>query len=250
MSFALAVVHLDEALRQDGCPICRLGSQAARRAVEAFLWENVNDMQARQPLLDAYGLCPEHTRLLAAAELRSSGPALGVNIIYEQLGRRTAADLRQTHLPRHRQPGWLRWLRRKLGIEDARRPVLPARSRCPLCLQREQADRNNLLTLFETLENHPEQIWDLYLASSGLCLAHLRQGLECHAGEFPVAGQRLIQDTIQRMEINSARMREYIRKNNWEYRDETISPEEGSAWRRQLTLFTGYPGDHFTIDLD
>ena len=248
MSFALAVVHLDEALHQEGCPICRLRTQAARRAVDAFLWENVNDVQARQPLLDAYGLCPEHTRLLAAVELRTSGPALGVNIIYEQLGRRTAEELRRLNLPQPSAPRWLRWLRQKLGITQA--PVLPARNRCPLCIQMEQSDLNNLHTLFETLEAHPEQIWELYRVSDGLCLAHLRQGLECHAAEFPAAAQRLRQDAIQRMEANSEHMREYLRKNNWEYRAEPISPEEGAAWRRQLTLFTGYPGSRFTIDLD
>lgn len=57
MAFALTLVHLEEALQKPGCPICRLGDEAARRSVDGFLWENVNDPESRRPLQEAYGFC-------------------------------------------------------------------------------------------------------------------------------------------------------------------------------------------------
>ncbi len=45
-------------------------------------------------------------------------------------------------------------------------------------------------------------------------------------------------------------MLEYIRKHNWAYRDEQLTPDEHSAWLRTLTFFTGLPPEKFTHQLD
>lgn len=43
MAFALTAVRIEEAMKQKGCPVCRLGIEAAVHSVDSFLWENVND---------------------------------------------------------------------------------------------------------------------------------------------------------------------------------------------------------------
>ncbi len=45
-------------------------------------------------------------------------------------------------------------------------------------------------------------------------------------------------------------MKEYIRKANWAYRDEKLTEEEDTAWRKTLTFFTGYPRDSFIYKVD
>ena len=60
----------------------------------------------------------------------------------------------------------------------------------------------------------------------------------------------VIDETVQRLESQSKDMKEYIRKNNWTYRDEKLTEEEDTAWRKTLGFFTGYPGESFTYKVD
>lgn len=247
MTFALTAVRIEEALQEPGCPVCRLARQAAEHSVDSFLWEHVNDPQVRQRIIEAYGFCPEHTLLLAATEMASSGPVVGVNIIYEQLGRVVSRDLRRA-IRWEKPSGAIRlWLAR-LGIRPRRRrAVLPPKGPCPVCELADQAGRNILSALFSELEDPHGSIRRAYHQSDGLCLLHLRLGLEQWAWERNEAGQFLIQDCVERLERLSQHMKEYLRKNNWEYRDEALTDEESRAWRQMLTFFTGYPGSRFTF---
>src|SRR5512133_3525374 len=94
MAFALAVNNLLEALKKPGCPTCRIFRQASERALESFLWENVNEPDVRQGILNSYGFCPTHTRVMVAREMFTSSLPVGTNIIYEHLGRVVANELK------------------------------------------------------------------------------------------------------------------------------------------------------------
>lgn len=252
MAFVLTTFRIEEALKQPGCPICRLGVDAASRTVDAFLWENVNDPVVRKPINDAYGFCPEHTRLLVAVEMASSGPVLGVNIIYEQLGRLVGQELRQLSF-RNRaistvQTWWAQMTGRKVSL--VRNRYLSAKNQCPVCLQQSQANINALTALFEELEEGNQLLWEQYQVSDGICLAHLRLGLDQLSARFPKSAGRITEDTSRRLLQQSADMQEYIRKNNWAYRDEPITSEESLAWRKTLTFFTGKPGQKFTFKVE
>jgi len=251
MPFAISVANLKEALRRSGCPVCRLGHQAAAASVESFLWENVNEPDVRQPIIDAYGFCPRHTRLLVAAEMRNTGPVLGVNIIYEQLGRLASRELSQLELP-DRGPNALAAVLKRLGVNESSSSasVLPSKGDCPVCAVVQANDRGMLETLFELLARQEEGFAAAYTASDGLCLNHLRRGLEQFAAPHPEAARWLSDETAARLERLSARMREYIRKNNWEYRDEKLTEAESLAWRHMLTFFTGLPGEDFNFMVD
>jgi len=228
-------------MRPPGCPVCRLSRASAERAIDAFLWENVNDIPTRQPIIDAYGFCAEHTRLLVAIEMSNSGPVLGVNIIYEHLGRLVNGELKRA--------SWTqkitRWMRRATS-----RSLLTPKKRCPACLTVEETAHNQLAVLFEELEAEHEAMSSAYRSSDGLCLEYVRLGLEQFAGQYPRGAAWLVEETTLRLERQSTRMREYIRKNNWEYRAEKITPDEAAAWRKMLTFFTGRPGERFTFTKD
>ncbi|WP_299029864.1 DUF6062 family protein [uncultured Thermanaerothrix sp.] len=239
MPFALTLVHLEEALQKPGCPICRLGDEAARRSVDGFLWENVNDPESRRPLQEAYGFCPEHTRLLVTTEMESSGVLLGVNLIYESLARQAMRDLQKGGSLQSAPRGVWGWLER-----FRRRPTTPPDApTCPLCRVVEEVQANALITLLEDLTLHAEHARPLYLRADGVCLPHLRQALHLHTQRFPEATRFLREETARRLETLAAHMREYIRKQNWAYRDEAMSEEERVAWLRVLVFFTGYSAE-------
>lgn len=251
MPFAISVANLKEALHRSGCPVCRLGHQAAAGSVDAFLWENVNEPDVRQPIIDAYGFCPRHTRLLVAAEMRNTGPVLGVNIIYEHLGRLASRELSQLDLP-DRNPNALTAMLKRLSANDnsSAASVLPPKGDCPVCAVVRGNGLTMLETLFELLARPDAALAEAYTASDGLCLDHLRQGLEQFAGRYPQSARWLSDEAAARLERLSAEMCEFIRKNNWEYREEKLTESESLAWRRMLTFFTGLPGEDFNFMLD
>ena len=256
MAFALAINHLIDAMKKTGCPICRLYRESSQRAIVSFLWENVNDPQVRQGIIASYGFCSPHTRLMVASELSSSSTALGTNIIYEHLGRLLAGELsglrpsRQTGTTA--APGGLgarlrTWLN-QAGLLKSGRPLQP-RGICPVCEAGSNAALNSLFVLCEELAKKGD-VYSTYQSSDGVCLDHLRTGLGLHSDRFPEALRFILDDTITRLTQQSAHMKEYIRKNNWSYRDEKASEAEDTAWRKTLTFFTGYPSSAFTHKAD
>lgn len=247
MAFAMAVNNLVDALKETGCPICRIGRLGAKRALESFLWENVNEPDVRQGILDAYGFCPAHSRVMVAQEISTSSIPLGANIIYEHLGRVVAGELKG--LRPGTASGALRGLFRQPGKRSG--PLYP-RGACPACTSEANAASNSLHVLCEELERQHKEgdVRDHYLASDGICLAHIRDASEQHAARFPKAVALLIDDTVRRLESQSRDMKEYIRKNNWTYRDEKLTEDEDTAWRKTLAFFTGLPGESFTYKTD
>jgi hypothetical protein len=249
MAFVLSVAKLVDAMKLQGCPVCRRAWQTSNETMEIFLWENVNDPQIRNEIVSAYGFCNYHTRLLAAAELSNTGIPLGVNIIYEQLGRVVGREL-EKHVHKGKSEGFFAQLLNRLGFETKKtvgRSVLPEKNICPACKLTNQAVVNTLSTLFETLEKKVVDLTEAYLSSDRLCFDHLRLGLTHYGGRNPYASKLLIDDTVQQINRMSTDMQGYIRKNNWEYRDEKITPEENEAWQKMLVFFTGYPKPVFTF---
>lgn len=234
MPFALTLIRLEEALRKPGCAVCRLEHEAALNAVDHLLWEQTNDPQTRQNVRQAGGFCPEHTRLLTAMELSRSGPVLGVNLIYESLIESTLEDLRQRRAAR--KAPWTGWFRHAQP---------PAAMQCPICQQVHQAGMNILSSLMQALEERDERLREAYLQSDGICLRHLRGWLDAPGERFPHATDFVLEDTMERLKTQRGHMLEYIRKQNWEYREEALTPEERRAWIKVLTLFTGLPAERF-----
>ncbi len=241
MAFALTIVQIEEALKQPGCAICSLSVNAVRKSADGFLYENALNPLVREPILKARGFCPEHTRLLAAIELSSDGSTLGINQIYGQLALAVTDELAAAVKPRRitALPAWL-----KTGHKS--NPLPP----CPLCKLGEESAVNYLSALFEELELENSATRAIYSQSDGLCYAHLRSGIHLHASSYPDATQFLVEHTGRQLTELSAQMQEYIRKHDWHYREEKVSPEESNAWKRTLSFFTGLPVEKFTHNFE
>jgi len=241
MSFALGVLQLEEALKEPGCPVCRLGHQAAVRSINAFFWESVNDPGIRKRIIASYGFCSDHAALIFEPEILNSAPILGINIIYEQLVQAVCKQLRA--LQRRKKTimkfkRWFYWVRSELGVSLPAR-ILPATGICPVCELVNQVSLNALATLFIEIENQTNNIFGIYQASSGLCFSHLRLALEQYGKKYSLAAQAVLEDTITRLNQQQGLMGEFIRKSNWEYHIEELTSEEGRAWKKALAFFTG-----------
>ncbi len=254
MAFALAVNNLVDAMKKPGCPACRIFRQASERALESFLWENVNEPDVRQGILASYGFCPQHTRVMVAREMFTSSLPLGTNIIYEHLGRVVAGELK-TLRPGPASgaiqglSGGVRGLLEKIGLAKKGGGPLHPRGECPACTSGNNGALNALHVLCEEITRQDE-VRTVYLASDGLCLPHLRDAIERHSASFPKAVQLLIDDSVRRLESQSKDMKEYIRKANWAYRDEKLTEAEDTAWRKTLTFFTGFAGESFIYKVE
>jgi hypothetical protein len=245
MAFVLSVAKLVEAMKLKGCPVCRRAWQTSNETMEIFLWENVNDPRIRGEIIASYGFCNYHARLLVSRELSNSGVALGVNIIYEQLGRIVAGELDKA-APKPKTFGFFE---RLLSRGEQKEKVLPPKDICPACKLTNQAVINTLSTLFESVEKGVVDLKEAYLTSDRLCFDHLRLGLQHYGSRHPAASRFFIDDTVGRLSQVSVDMQGYIRKNNWEYRDEKMTPEENEAWQRMLVFFTGHPSSVFTFQV-
>jgi hypothetical protein len=182
--------------------------------------------------------------------MASSGPVLGVNMIYSQLGKLAGNELKQLTYGQRISQTLQGWWNKLSNAEKEEGHYLAPSGPCPICALQAQANLNTLTALFEELENPEGPLWKAYRESDGICLAHLRLGLDHLASRFSQAAKRIAEDASQRLLKQSADMLEYIRKNNWEYRHEQIMPEESAAWRKTLTFFTGFPGAKFIFKME
>src|SRR5918912_3245568 len=91
-----------DAMRQHACPLCVLVERIERKAVDHFLYDQVNDISRRDALRASRGLCLYHTEMLAAGR-----SALGVAILSRDILRAMTSELEASA----RAEGGLGWLR-------------------------------------------------------------------------------------------------------------------------------------------
>src|SRR5512146_2799232 len=70
-----------DALKAEGCPLCRLAQGGSDSYLRALVHEGVTDPALRQELRDARGLCYRHAWRLADWR----GSTVGVSIIYQDV---------------------------------------------------------------------------------------------------------------------------------------------------------------------
>ena len=165
MTFALTLLHLKDRMKESGCPICHMAHDAAEQSIASFLWENVNDPVVRQSIFASYGFCPKHAQLLVAKELLESATVLGVNILYEHLGRSVAQEIKSVR-QKEKIVGGVRNLLRRFSGENGNRSstvFLPPSDICPICATSHKAALNSLSDLFEELEKQTVDIRQAYL---------------------------------------------------------------------------------------
>ena len=151
-----ADVHLADAFREPGCPLCRELERTESAYLESILAESVNDVPYRQALDAGRGFCATHCRAVLDADKRRSG-TLGAAILLRATLVARLRDLEATQ-----SAGG--WTRSRRAAEAARPPA------CPACIRLAQSDTWVVEGLVRLTE---DPAWAEAVAAAPICLGHL-----------------------------------------------------------------------------
>jgi len=226
--------ELRDALAQEGCALCHLAQRAVERFLDNLLYENVNDPGVRRDVRQARGFCNLH-----AWQLRDQRGALGIAILHrdvlstvtERVQKTQPADARPTPLLRVRAP--LVTARPMPAAATLASDLAPQRI-CLACQTREDAEEIYIHVLLEHI-NDPE-ITEGFSRSGSLCLPHFRRVLQQVRDE--ATARRLIAMQLGAWEQLLAELDEFIRKQDYRFRDEGLGAE-GDSWIRAVARVSG-----------
>jgi len=201
---------LIEACQQSGCPVCRVEARILERYINNLFYESVNDIKTREQLRASLGFCREHARLAMDKRL---GNALGFAIIYQDV---------ITNI--------LREFEKDAGIAKALTP----REGCMVCQQQEKTSQLVVSAFVEGLTE--SQMKEALQTSDGLCMPHLKKVVESIRA---LASMDLLR-SIHHEKLKSLReeLAEFIRKNDYRFKDEGFGSESDS-WKRAVNKLTG-----------
>ncbi len=236
-------VDLKIAMRQPGCPICRIRDEAEYKYLYYLLWENVNDGATRMQIVASLGFCPRHTWQMGRIETERFGDALGNSIIYESLTgvvhNRLASYLRRSQADERSK--WRRLIDHFL--RRPRRPPFPdeiqPEAECRVCRMRKQTEESNLQWLMQGLADSQPDFREWYTQSDKLCFQHLRRALELGDGETQAGAMFLARDAVERLEALRADLEGFGGKRAWDRRFEAMTDGEKESWRQALRFFGG-----------
>jgi hypothetical protein len=238
-----------EAMGKRACPLCVLVERIERKAVDLFLYDQVNDISRRDALRASRGLCLQHTAMLA--EGRS---ALGVAIVSRDALRAMTAELENYHgerrdrgeeqsdSPPQPQPSavsatsavksFLSGALGKGGVQLAAR--VGPQAGCPMCAERPRVEAPLIGGL---LRNFGDTAFAAaFEECGGLCRIHLANTLRAADAATARALARRQAAAWRRLE---AELDEFIRKHDYRFQGEVLNAER-DVWRRALRLTSGW----------
>jgi hypothetical protein len=219
----ITFVKVQDALEKPGCPICRVSTDVTRRFLWTYLYERVNDPPSRRELLASRGFCARH-----GWALREQRDALGVAILYRHLLQELTCDISRTTS--------VRPVRRRRGQSPAGtlRTALRPTTECPACAHVKEIEDIAIRALVGRLEI--SDVLDRLSDRSGLCLPHFLAAL---AVADPPAAGRLVQAELRMLETVVHDLDEFIRKHDYRFSKEGLTPEQGQSWTRAIELLVG-----------
>ena len=216
-----------EAMGKRACPLCVLVERIERKAVDLFLYDQVNDISRRDALRASRGLCHEHSAMLA--EGRS---ALGVAILSRDILRAMTAELESEG----GGGAGLGWLKGRLGSSAGAQLAdrIGPQAGCPMCAERPRIEAPLIAGLLRNLRD--AGFAQAFEAAGGLCRIHLANALRAaDAGDARNLAAR--QAAIwRRLE---AELDEFIRKHDHRFQGEIFEGER-DVWRRALRASSGW----------
>lgn len=220
-------IELREAMDGWGCPLCKLAQKAEQAFIESLNYERVLDLKTRDALKASRGLCERHSQDWRHVQ----GAALGLAIVY----RVTILDLlRDTEGDEENRRGFL-GLRSHNRSPDQIADALEAQAPCPAC----EIGKGTAVRFAELLVDDlsDPSVQHLLQNCGGLCLPHLRMTLRQNGAQRSAA--TLIAVHREAWSILMAELEEFIRKNDYRFREEEMTPQEETSWTRVLDVIVG-----------
>jgi len=199
--------NLLDCFREKGCPLCSWIDKAIYRYLDSLLYEHVNDPEVRSDLRRSLGFCPAH-----AACFIKVGDALGVGLIYQDLLHTLMAD-----------------------FPTRKETLIKAESPCPACRLVQDVEKRAAYLFHSYFRDRDFQA--ALQTAAPLCLSHCARILEQLRDKSYQKQFLEIQQT--KMEKLYRELSEFIRKHDYRFQEEGLSPEEADSWKRAVMLFVG-----------
>ncbi len=213
--------ELLEAFQAEGCAICRLARGASDSYIHALIYEGVTDVKLREALRNARGLCYTHAWRLAGER----GAVLGTAIIYRDVVNTLIKALEANGNAPARLFG--------RGQPDLSRALAPTAT-CPACLLERDAEQREVKVLISHMDD--AALAEAYKQAGGICLPHFQLAL----GQAGSSAVRLLAawqaDAWSRLR---AELDELIRKHDYRFRSEPVTPAEADSWERAVAAVVG-----------
>jgi hypothetical protein len=225
--------QLLDAFQVPGCPVCTLLEQGERKALDALLYEQVNDPFTRDRLVESHGFCNWHAWMLPGVHNSASGVALIYRHLLSETLEQVAATLREVR-PRSR---WQRIKARLFGSREEPLLLLAWRKkkrRCYLCAFSRRTETDYLTTILEFLGE--ADFAEAFGRSAGLCLPHLC--LAAALGRDDQNLRSLLAAQEARWRDLTWELGEFVRKFDYRYAGEARG-RENSSWQRVLEVLVG-----------
>jgi hypothetical protein len=203
--------------RAKGCAMCELEARDMHRDLDNLLHENVNDVGVRGNLARSRGYCRRHAHVLL-----EFADGLGTAILYQAQVRLFLEFLKgQTGLPAK--------LCRKNLPESWNLEAV-----CPACVMQTQGRQMYIGTMLEWLGD--PQLRKAFDDSPGLCVPHLL--LVLRQVRDAAERDRLIKVHVSKFAALAQELAEFIRKQDYRFRDEPSGTEKDS-WQRAVNMMVG-----------
>jgi hypothetical protein len=195
--------NLFDALVEKECALCHLVAKAGHDALDALLYENVNDPGTREAMSASHGFCAAHAELAT-----SMSDALGVAMLYETLCREAANRVTQ-ELP------------------------MAATQPCPICRVAAGAEERYIAEF--CLRVDESDFRERFLASDGFCVPHFQRVITM-IPDMATGG--IVRAHEAKMLLALAdQLHVFVEKHS--YKNESGFAAEGVSWLRALERLAG-----------
>lgn len=217
--------ELEEALRQQGCSVCRLVERAGSSYLEYLLYDLVNDPDVQKEFRASLGLCERHAR-----GMLEKGDGLGTAILYRAVVKELLGLLPKTPDAPKSQVSLAKLLRRPTRVD----PAIPEPGDgCMVCTAEGEAERRYLQVLLDGVQDG--SLGDLVGRSGSVCVRHLSQASVVAGGWLP---STLIDATREAFGDLESDLGRYVRHSDYRFRDEPWGKERDS-WKRVVAQMLG-----------
>ena len=217
---------LSKAFAHGGCAICNAVLAAERKSIHSFLHEGMMFPSVRQKFLAGGGFCLRHFWMAKEIEDKAwQTGGFGLAILCEDLARSANSGLAAAKAAALTS-------RPSLFRRSDPQGFVPGQN-CIFC----QENREKAQFLGEVLEElSEEEEFRVPLEANGLCIPHGQLALQIWKN--PAKRDRLFRQLETRIAELGADLREFIRKHDYQYRDEPQGREQDSVLR-SMRLFVG-----------
>jgi len=196
--------ELLDAMRERGCPVCSLLELYTDKYIDNLLYENVNDVSLRTKLVTSGGFCKEHSQKILRFGFK--GYALGISILCK--------DIINAYYEVLNTQG-----------------KLPSNKGCLICEAIKDLENRLLEELVKNIKE--QEFYKTYRNSDGLCISHLSRLLSLSRDRE--VSDIFLELTISKLKNLSDQLSEFIRKQDYRFKEESIGIEADS-WIRAIEI--------------